>query len=289
MYPILVKIARVTDYIVAYACKGNEAIVEEKKQMKDLIMGCQDVSGTTNDVKRIARKLLNKTSKDKVISKQECMCHLAKLDLFLCSESIDTVSISGEYRLCTSGEAKSSFLTKYAKRDITKYDDMSLHQYFHYTKSFAPSRQYSNHKCIIPHYVGAKSTPTFPVTEGYAKSVLILHEPWTNTFNEQAESRDYVKELESFLLNPLCPMGVQVGYERVKARYEQKTQFVEPTGRKDNIFYESFSTSVDESVEEIVALASTLGLTSAAVDIADGNEYFYGDGSTNWSEQHYKV
>ena len=83
LHPNPDEIARVTDYIVAYACKGNETIVEEMKQMKSLILGSQDISGTTNDVKRIARKLLNKTSKDKVISKQECMCHLAKLDLFL--------------------------------------------------------------------------------------------------------------------------------------------------------------------------------------------------------------
>ena len=141
LYPNPEEIARVTDYIVAYACKGNETVVEETQQMKALILGCQDISGTTNDVKRIARKLLNKTSKDKVISKQECMCHLAKLDLFLCSESIETVSISGEYRLCTSEEAKSSFLTKYAKRDITKYDKMSLHQYFHFKKNTDSSRQ----------------------------------------------------------------------------------------------------------------------------------------------------
>jgi len=282
------EIARVTDYIVAYACKGNESAVEERTQMKALILGCEDISGTTNDVKRIARKLLNKTSKDKVISKQECMCHLAKLDLYLCSESIETVSISGEYRLCTSEEAKSSFLARYAKRDITKYDEMSLHQYFHYIKNSASSRQYSSHKCIIPHYVGARSDPTFPVTEAYAKSVLILHEPWTNTFNEQAESRDYIEEFKSFLKSPLCPMSVKIGYERAKTRHENKTQYVEPIGRKDNIFYESFSTSVDESVEEIVALASTLGLTSAA-DIPEESEYYYGDESTNWSEQHYKV
>ncbi len=155
-------------------------------------------------------------------------------------------------------------------------------------KNFASSRTYSNHRCIIPHYVGAKSAPTFPITAGYAKAVLILHEPWTNTFNEQAVPRNYVKDLESFLLSPLCPMSVKVGYERAKARYEKKTQCIEPTGKKDNIFYESFSTSVDESVEEIVALASTLGLTSAA-DIAEENEYFYGNESTDWSEQHYKV
>ena len=72
-------------------------------------------------------------------------------------------------------------------------------------------------------------------------------------------------------------------YERAKNRYMQKTQFVEPTGRKDNIFYESFSTTVDDTVKEIVALASTLGLTSVA-DIPEYDEYFYGDESTNWSE-----
>ena len=83
-------------------------------------------------------------------------------------------------------------------------------------------------------------------------------------------------------------MSVKIGYEHAKIRHEKKTQFVEPIGRKDDIFYESFSTSVDDSVEEIVALASTLGLTSAA-DILEVNEYYYGDESTNWSEQHYKV
>ena len=83
-------------------------------------------------------------------------------------------------------------------------------------------------------------------------------------------------------------MSVKIGYERAKTRHEKKTQFVEPIERKDDIFYESFSTSVDESVEEIVALASTLGLTSAA-DIPEESEYFYGDESTNWSEQYYKV
>jgi hypothetical protein len=34
------EIARVTDYIVAYACKGDKSIVEEKQQMKALILGC---------------------------------------------------------------------------------------------------------------------------------------------------------------------------------------------------------------------------------------------------------
>lgn len=226
--------------------------------MKALILGCQDVFGTTDDVKKIARKLLNRTSRDKIISKQECMCHLAKLDLFLCSESIETVSISGEYCLCKAGEAKSSVLTKYAKRDITKYYAMSLHQYFHHIKNLDTSTLNSNRKCIIPHYVGARSMPTYPPTEGYAKLVLILHVPWRNTFNEQDASRNYVKEFEVFLKSGLCPMSVQVGYNCAKTRYVQKKQFVEPTGRKDDINYASFSTTVDDSIEEVVGLVNTL-------------------------------
>ena len=52
LYPNPDEIARVTDYIVAYACKGTETLMEEMKQMKALILGCEDVSGTTKEVKK---------------------------------------------------------------------------------------------------------------------------------------------------------------------------------------------------------------------------------------------
>jgi len=83
-------------------------------------------------------------------------------------------------------------------------------------------------------------------------------------------------------------LSVKIGYDRAKTRFEQNTQFVEPTGRKETTCYESFSTTIDDTVQEIVALASTLGLTCNA-NIQDDNEYFYGDESTDWSQQHYKV
>src|SRR5688500_5764823 len=99
---------------------------------------------------------------------------------------------------------------------------ISLHQYFYHIKNSTLSRQYSNHKCIIPHYVGARSVPTFPPTEGYAKSILILHEPWTNTFNDECEFRYYIEEFKLFVNSPLCPMSVKVGYKCAKARYEKR-------------------------------------------------------------------
>ena len=155
-------------------------------------------------------------------------------------------------------------------------------------KNLASSKPYGSQKCIILHYVGARSAPTYPPTEGYAKLVLILHVPWKNTFNEQAESRNYIEKFKQFLKTDLCPMSVKIAYKRAKTRYEQNKQFVEPTGRTETTCYESFSTSVDDSIEEIVALASTLGLMCAP-NIQEENEYFCGDNSTDWSKQHYKV
>ena len=255
-------------------------------QMKALILGCQEVSGTANDVKRIARKLLNTTTKNKAISKQECMCHLAKLDLYMCSESIETVSISGEYRLCTSEASKYSFLSKYANRDT--FHDMSLHQYFYHDKNNTSSWSRSSGKYIIPHYVGASSTPRYPPTEGYAKSVLILHVPWKNAFNVEEQERNYIEEFKLFVESSNCPKSVKIAYGRAKARFQQNKQFVEPTGRTETTNYDSFTTTVDDSIEEIVALASTIGST-CDTNIQDENEFFCGDETTDWSQQQYKV
>src|SRR5688500_19205189 len=106
------------------------------------------------------------------------MCLLYNMYLYVCSETNETVSISGDYKLCTNGESKYSFLAKYAKRDTTAMlNDMSLHQYLHVKKNSGFSSESNSQKCIIPHYVSARSVPTYLPTEGYAKSVLILHVP----------------------------------------------------------------------------------------------------------------
>jgi len=86
----------------------------------------------------------------------------------------------------------------------------------------------------------------------------------------------------------MCLISVEIGYRRAKARYLQNKQFVEPTGKKENICYETFSTAIDDSVQEIVALASTLSLTCVPNSLEE-YKYYYGDESTDWSTQHYKV
>jgi hypothetical protein len=134
--------------------------------MKALIMGSSETSGTVAEVKTLARVSLNEVTKEKVISKQECTCHLAGLDLVLCSETIEPVSMSGACKLGTENQAKTTLLSEHATRKNAQ-KDMSLHQFFFSTKEKSSLR-----KPVVPHCVVGKSHPTHPVTEGRAKSAL---------------------------------------------------------------------------------------------------------------------
>ena len=37
-HPDIAEIARITDYVVAYACKGNASVKEEREQNKQMIL-----------------------------------------------------------------------------------------------------------------------------------------------------------------------------------------------------------------------------------------------------------
>ena len=89
------EIAKVTDYVVSYACKGNATLAVERKFVKDFTMRSEIETGTSHDVASVVCKLMNRSVAERTITKQEAMCELAKLPMVICSESIETVSISG--------------------------------------------------------------------------------------------------------------------------------------------------------------------------------------------------
>jgi hypothetical protein len=129
-------VSRVTNYIVSYACKGNETEVEEKMALKDIVLASQTEFGDERDVKKLARRLLNECSKARVISKQEASCQLAGLELYSCSEKVQVESLAGEQRLGTSREAKKSLLVRYANRPLS-LRDMNLHDFFDFSNNKA--------------------------------------------------------------------------------------------------------------------------------------------------------
>jgi hypothetical protein len=70
------------------------------------------------DSSKLAKEVMGKRLAHKMLSNQENMVHLAGLDLQHCSETIETVSISGSYHLIEDGHVYrlNSLLKWYASR-----------------------------------------------------------------------------------------------------------------------------------------------------------------------------
>ena len=92
------------------------------------IMQEKENASNTPDVRRVAIKCMNHITKDKLISKQEAMCLTGGLSLFTCSETIETVSLSGYKRLNADGCIfNNTDINLYAKRE-DKYNHQSLYR-----------------------------------------------------------------------------------------------------------------------------------------------------------------
>ena len=75
-------------------------------------------------------------------------------------------------RVTTKGKNRGkSFVQEYEERPHM-YENISLRDYWYITK-----RKHGTIK-TIPHFVGLCSKPTFPVTQGYARHVLVVNQPW---------------------------------------------------------------------------------------------------------------
>ena len=126
------------------------------------------------------------------------MVQIGQLDLYNCSETIETHSLSGYRRLEETGStnfAGTTLLAKYANRGIS-HKNLSLYEFFFATKAKPDIAR----KKYIPHFVGASSTPVYPITESYALSMLILHRPWSLPlpFSRQTSITDFINISHSF-------------------------------------------------------------------------------------------
>jgi len=115
------------------------------------------------DIVKLVQSCLNRSISQRTISKQEAMCELARLPMVICSDIIETVSLSG-YTKLSDGiyNGSKTLLTKYRnwKEGLQQY----FHDFFHLVKNKS-SRQGREY---VPHYVGGSGQPIFPVSENYA-------------------------------------------------------------------------------------------------------------------------
>ena len=220
--PDVLDIARVTDYIVSYSCKGNATMKEEKEQNKNLIMNAEEITGDKHDLMRVCKQIMNKATTKRLISKQEAVVLLGQLDLTKCTETIENVSISNskQLRKADSSSGTTTFVDKYIKRP-QEDNNLSLYDFFHKIKNKGDKKRRG---AIIPHFVGVCGTPKFPVTADYARHQLIVHKPW-RTF---PKSQDWIQDFNIFINHPSTPLSAKLTYQRVHVRYLQGTQGYEP-------------------------------------------------------------
>jgi hypothetical protein len=213
------------------------------------------------DIQRIAKQILNKSSSNRVISKQECMVMLVDLDLVLCSETIENVSISNAMSVRAFEEGntalkKGNFRKEYRQRKGEH--NLSLHQYY---MKYRSGRV--NGKEKIPHYVGVYGQPSYPVNEAYAKKILTIHKPWRNK-NEQRD-RDWVQEFNDFIYSSQCPDSVRIAYNRTRLRYLQNMTGYEPTAEEKR----SSCDIIAHEDEEIIDLSGMHSVTADQLEQED--------------------
>ena len=102
-------------------------------------------------MKRVATRCMNQLHKDEIIGKQEADCLMGGLDLFLCSETIETISISGMMSIDSNGNiSEKKDLTNYKNRQNECELKMSFYEWLIYKKS----KNSKGKTAVIPHFVG---------------------------------------------------------------------------------------------------------------------------------------
>jgi len=215
------EIARVTDYVASYSCKGNYSLKEERQHNKDLIMASEDYTGDKKDVVRVCKQVMNKCASKRLISKQEAMCLLADLPLTMCTEGFEAVSLTNSKQVSLTGEVKEDkkIITKYAERP-SSMEKLSLYEYFHTIKN-----ENNNDRKIIPNFIGITGTPKYPVEPDYARHTLIVYRAW-RTYPKDLK---WIAEFNDFINTPDCPPSAKMACEREMHRHFDKMQHYEPT------------------------------------------------------------
>lgn len=235
--------------------------------------------GDKKDVAKVVKQALNASAANRLISKQECCVLLGQMDLVNCSERIKCISLSGGKRIKIQekDQKDKTFIEEYITRPQDE-ENLSVHEF------------YMKHKHVladgsvqIPHYVGIKGKPTYPIEEPYARAVCLIHIPWRRVDNK----RDFISEFKTLLKSELAPLRVKLDFHRVYNRYLQKKSHCEPVSKE----YDLCGNPVNMSDVEIMygsALPENSvksGKLHECLEIADS--FFRGeDGNYDWSKEY---
>jgi len=285
-HPDASEIAKVTDYVVGYACKGNETLAIERKQVKDFMLGCEMETGDENDIIRVVQKCLNKSVANRTTSKQEAVCLLGKLPLVICSEFIETISLSNATRVSSGHDTTyKTIIAKYNKRK--DHLDMSLHQFFHLTKNTNSSK--NNKKEIVPHYVGGGGQPKYPISKNFARVEMLKHIPWSDChLLPELNDLTTIPLFEEFLNSDHCPLSVSISLERAKNRVEMRKKGIDEPISEEIIHPTQNSENIDEDTKHLLCIVSNLLDSNNIFDSSENDGFDIGRNNI-WGKRINKV
>ena len=89
-----------TDYLVSYTTKVNQSIPEERTIIKDIINNTESKYEKEEDnIASICKQVLHSFNGKRLISRAESNVEIEKLPLTICSETIESINISGAAKI----------------------------------------------------------------------------------------------------------------------------------------------------------------------------------------------
>ena len=186
---------------------------------------CSSSSDDISGVNALVKMSLNWMTSKRLISIQEAVHEIDRLNLTLCSDEINYVPLASCMKLRKSTERKPRDLVYcYGNRDI-KHDHYSLDRYFYEVfikQSFMRDDDSGRVKDRILIANGLNCRPCHPIDFNYARGMLIMHKPWSvrkplDTRDKQATINTFKKMLE----DKDVPTNVWTEYMRA-VRYAQE-------------------------------------------------------------------
>jgi hypothetical protein len=224
-------IGKLTDYVVSYTCKGTATLQQERNISKAFIDEYTETTDDESDVSRMVCKILNKMTSSRLIPLQEVLVILLDLNLVLCSEMLDTISLFSK-AITTSSNRGNSIISRYCKRP-SHLEDYSLFDYFHKTKNGIDKGGLKNwkkdgHKIDhIPFVPGSGTTAVYPPTLTYSKCMLSLYKPM-RSFSGVGGIDPIGNFLGMMHTYKSSRMGFMIRYETAISDYYRDTPRVEP-------------------------------------------------------------
>ena len=240
------------------------------------------MAGTSADVVRIARQILNRSSANRTIPKQEMCAEVGEMPLVLSTEVTETINLSGSYRL--SSDTHADLVNRY-RRIAKENPNMSLHNFVNdelNKEDRKVRKKYRKNATIIPHYVGANGQPKYPPTMEYARSVLIVHEPWGDDKPKRRNGpQEWIDEFQDFVQLDECPEFVKLEYARVKERARSKRP---EAVASEECYDDELRADVDDEVKDLLSIITSK--TTSSDPFLNVNDFKINRGLHNdWSER----